>query len=512
MSSPRTYEPHRVAAAFALTLLIALFLPLLPPTAGAAEKVRTDAGDLPGYIVTGKASPLSMLMYEEVIPVPVEPGEPHGEGSLSYTNTNLETGPTARAVASSFWPGAAMGDGFNTICQQGADGFNEGIKDTGQKVPDCSDEARYHVKSESVYPGKEEAQTDNVSLEPTGSGMKTSARGLDVMARASSAVSPNEEAMGLGNASSRSESTVKKSKAIGSTVSSVEDISLGGGVITIESVKTVLEATSSAKKANTSGVTKVSGLVIGGHGYTIDSKGLQPVADGKTGDSEMELPAMPGAKEMNEQLGIQVELAKHKETVNGADATREAGGLRISIRTAVLKQALTNNVPVGQVFDSLPEEVSAHFAALVALAPQIDFVFGRGSVRAAGSTAIDLGAFELPPLPPPPAPAAAAAAPGPTSLDEPVTGGDALEPAVAEETVDTGGGELTPVAAGAATAPAAAQIPLSGGVPAALTAAGIALAALGGRGLAGLTGAAMAGGGGARCERGALRKVPNLRS
>lgn len=517
MTSPQALDPRRVAAAFSLALLLAL---MMPPIAGAAEKVRTDPGKLPGYTATATGSPLSMLLYEEVIPVPVDPGEPHGEGSLSYTRAMLETGPVARGVASSFWPGAAVGDGFATLCDQVTN-----HKDNPQRQ-ECEEE--YRVKADARYPEtKQFPKEDGEQIKELGAGMFASALGLDTYARASSSESPNEEALGLGNARSRSDTTVIENEAVATTVASAEDIKLGGGVITIDSVKTELEATSDAKKGTTTGETKVNGLVIAGQGYTIDEKGLRPKQDGKPGDGTGAFPAMPGAKEMNKQLGIQVELTKHEETITDADASRTAGGLRISIRTEVLKKALTDNVPVDDILGELPEQtdpITIQLAALLALAPQVDFVFGRGAVRAAGSEGIDfefpaLPTFEEPPTAPPPAE---------------TTGGAAGSPAVGTSTAPAGGGgsapppNLAPAGGGgrgpaipaaqpaetaAAPAQAVAELPqFFGGLPPGMVAVGLGLAALGGKALAGFSGMAMAGASGALCDRGALRQIPNLRS
>ena len=501
MSSPRAHDHTRVAAVFALALLLALMAPFSARAAegGAAPEVRTDPGDLPGYTIEGEGAPLSMLLYEPVIPVPVDPGEPHGEGSLSFTSTTLETGPQARAVASSIWPGPAVGDGFSTICE-------------------CPE--NWRVKSESTYPSKNPTAAQEAG--PTGAGMVTSALGLDVFSRATSSVSPNEEALAFGNVHSRTDSTVLRNTAIAKTVASAEDVSIGGGVIQIKSVRTYLEATSNAKKGLTDGVTEVSGLVIGGQGYTIDQNGLQPVEGEKAGDPVVELPEMPGAAEMRKQLGIDIELAKHTEEVTGADATRSAGGLRISINTLVLKSAITENVPVDDILGELPDqfdELKANLAALRALAPQVDFVFGRGEVRAAGVEGIDLD-FDLGgPLLPPAAPPAGTTAPPPaldTGTAAPV-GASAPAPSVAP-LGGAGGGPVVPSAQPLA-APAvagtqvAAELPdFFGGLPPGLVATGLVLAALGGRALAGFTGVAMSGVGGAICDRGARRAIPNLRT
>ena len=520
MSSPRALDPTRIAAAFAVSLLVTLMMPF-NATAAEAKKVRTDPGDLPGYTLEAKASPLSMLLYEPVAPVPVDPGEPHGEGSLSYTQAELETGPVSRAVASSFWPGAAVGDGFATICDQ----ITNNPQSPKEWRQECNEE--YRVKTDARYPGsKQFPEEDKQQIEPLGAGMLSSALGLDTYAIASSSESPNADALGLGNARSRSDTVVEKNTAISTVVSSAEDVAIGGGVIQIESVKTELKATSDAKKGVTTGVTEVQGLEVGGQGYVIDNKGLRPVQDGKRGDSEAPLPEMPGREEMRKQLGIDIWIAKHKTEVVGADASREAGGLHISIRTAVLKSAFTENVPVDDILGELPKEfdqLKANLASLRALAPQIDYVFARGEVRAAGSEGIVLppitGGTLPPPAPPPAAPPAGTTSTPPLSTGTAgSTAGTPGTPAVPAVAGTSGKSPAIPSAAPPA-APAvvanqaAAQMPaMFAGLPPGMVAAGLVLSALGGKALAALTPMAMSGVTGALCDRGALRKVPNLRS
>ena len=524
MSSPRALDPRRIAAAFALALLVAI---VLPPASGsaAAEKVRTDPGDLPGYTVEARGAPLSMLLYEPVIPVPVDPGEPHGEGSLSYTAAKLETGPVSRALGSSFWPGAAVGDGFATLCDQVTNN-PQAPKDQRQE---CNEEWR--VKADARWPEtKQFPKEDEQEAPPTGGSVFGSALGLDTFSRASTSESPNEEAFTLGNVKSRSDTVVEKGKAIATTVASAEDVALGGGVISIESVKTVLEATTNKKKGATSGTTKVSGLVVGGQGYVVDEKGVRPVQDNKPGDSPGDLPEMPGGEEMRKQLGIEIELVKHKSSVKGADASRSAGGLRISINTAVLKDAITKNVPVYDVLGELPEEtdeLTTQLAPLLALAPQVDFIFGRGNVRAAGVEGLefdfdlDLGGTTTTP-PTAEEPPAAPASSGSPAVSSPTTGGGggtAAPPAVSTGSAG-GGGPAVPsaqpaqaAAPAAQTQAAAAELPqFFGGLPPGLVAVGMVLAALGGRALANFTTAAMTGVTGALCDRGVPRKIPELRT
>ena len=518
MSSSRRNDVPRIAAAFAISLLVALALPF---SARAAEDaVRTDPGDLPGYIIEARGAPLSILLYEPVIPVPVDPGEPHGEGSISYTQTKLETGPSARAVASSFWPGPAVGDGFATLCDQVTNN-PQAPKDTREE---CNEE--YRVKADARWPeNKQFPREDEQAAPPTGGNVFASALGLDTFSRASSSESPNEEAVGFGNVKSRSDTVVVKDTAIATTVASAEDVALGGGVITIESVKTVLEATSDAKKGRTEGVTKVNGLTVGGQGYVVDSKGVRPVDKDKSGESIVPLPEQPGAKEMDKNLGIEIELVKHKSSVDGAEAARSAGGLRISIDTKVLKSAVMDNVPVDDILGELPEqtdELTVRLAPLLALGPQVDFIFGRGAVRAFGVEALE---FNFPTPAPPPAPPSGNTGGGgggtTTPPDTaPATGGTASGPGVSSGSgpAPQVGNDLSAPPAQAAlravTPPVAAAATLPeffGGLPPALVVGGLLLGALAGRWLAGFSGMAMAGAMASACDRGLPRTVPNLR-
>ena len=483
MNTPRVFDAGRTAAAFALALLLAIALPLLPLTAQAQES-GGEAEGLGGYTVTGSAAPVSMLIYEPVFPIPVDPGEPSAEATMSYTSSALETGPKTRAVASSTWPGPALGDGFKSVCE-------------------CEEE--WFVKAEARRPGGEEEAEQQIP--ELNAGMHAIVSEFEALARAGSGQSPNEDGLSFGNVRSRSESVVKGGVTTATSVASAKDVKLAGGVIAIESVVTTLEATSNGKRASSTGQTKVNGLTIGGQGYTVDEKGLQPVAEEKPEESVLPLPKpkeVPGADEIRKNLGIEVNLVEHEETKQGSDVARRAGGLRVTIDTAVLKEKIP-------LYDLVPPDVAGRIAPLLVFGPKIEYILGRGAVRAAATEPINLDFPELGDVAPPPPPAGAGAAPDmPDTASEDVAlsgglGAGAAEPATAADQ-PLAAGEPQPQAASAALPP------LFGGLPPGLVAVGMVLAALGGRALAGFTGAAMGGAGGALCEAGAPRKTPDLRS
>lgn len=482
MIIPTALDVTRIAAAVSLALLLALALPFT--LSAQAQEGGDQAEGLGGYTAASSGAPVSMLFYEPVFPVPVDPGDPHAEGTLSYTSSRVETGPNTRAVASSTWPGPAVGDGFATICE-------------------CDEE--WFVKAEARTPGgDEEAEQQIPGLE---AGMKASAQEFTATARAGSGESPSEEGLAFANLRSRSTSTVEDGVVISSIVATAKGLQLAGGVIGIDSVRTTLEATSDGNRATSKGQTKVNGLVIGGHGYVVDEKGLQPVADDESGESVLPAPKpaeAPGAKEIRENLGIEVNLVEHTETKEQGDVRRRAGGLRITIDTAVLKE----NVPL---YDIVPPDIAGELAPLLVLAPKIEYILGRAAVRAAASEPIDLDFPELDTAPPPLEPGEPE-----MGLDDPGFDDSPQDAVLSDDfgaVEDADGGVEEPIAAGEQTEAASAELPaFFGGLPPGLVGVGMALAALGGKGLAGFTGAAMGGAGGGMCNQGVPRKVPDLRS
>jgi hypothetical protein len=492
-SHRRTLSSRRLlvrATAVALFALMALPLGAVAQEEQGADPAgsASDPEGMGGYNVNASGAPVSMLVYEPVFPIPVDPGEPHMEGTLSYTATRLANGPQARALSSSIWPGTAFGDGFATICECDEDWF---------------------VRADARYPDGEQEVEQAL---PTGGGMRAAANGVDVVSTAQAGESPNEEAMVYGDMRSRSTSTVEDAVAIATADSRVQEISLLGGVITIESVRTKLTATSDMASAATEGRTKIDGLVIGGYGYAVDEDGLRPVEEDEPQEGIVPLPSeeAPGEAELSEHLGIEVELVPHEEEITDADARRKAGGLRVSIDTATIKDSAQWNDIVG----ALPPELAVHFAAVLALGPQIDFVFGRAEVHAAATEPIDLD-FDLDDL-------------GDLAMDDADMGdlaaGDAAfdeggfdEPMAADVENgfgDEGGDVASPEVAGEGKAmEAGAGLPdLFGGLPASIVALGLVLAAGAAYGLTTVSAMAMSGAGGPSCDAGAAKRIPNLRA
>ena len=103
------------AAAFGIAGLAVL------PAAAATNKVFIDDAwraqaaavkPLGGFTLSASSSPVTTQFYEQAIPIPADP---QAEVHASYSQATSSTGPSNRGLASSLWPGAAVGDGYNTI-------------------------------------------------------------------------------------------------------------------------------------------------------------------------------------------------------------------------------------------------------------------------------------------------------------------------------------------------------------------------------------------------------------
>jgi hypothetical protein len=504
---------RRIAAVLAAVLLLAF-----AATAGAQEvdedeapaEARLDTA-LGGYTLQASGTPLEVLVEEPVAPVPVDPGQPHLSGQTAYTLAQLQTGPSGRALASSAWPGALLGEGFGTVA--------------GTITGD--DDMQFPVMADARYPaGPEEAEAEL----PGGLGMRAMAKGLDVRAMAQTGEVP--EALGFaGQFSSDSRSQVLDDHVVARARSLAQDVVLLDGLIRVGSVVTDITSTSTPEEGVTGGATEVSGLAIAGFGYAVDEDGIRPVQDGAKG-GPLPLPtALATPDEVREALGIDILLLEHEEAIDDFAATRRAGGLRITIDTRVLRSALEEPV-LQPLISSLPDafvELPAY--PLLFLAPKIDIVLGSATVSSAAveqltldlDLDLDLDAPGEAVAPP------AAAADNPAATTSPSFGsadassgsggGTASQPFVAAGDGEADDDGPPPLTAGsgddgadlAATLPG--ELPGPGGVSIGMLALALLGAAGASRGLQGITASAfgLAGAGGG-CDQGRPGGVPDLKS
>jgi hypothetical protein len=457
------------------------------------DTIRTDT-TLGGFSVKTNAAPFKVLLDDPASAIPHE-GPAIIEADPSYTAVTLETGPAARALASSLWPGTLLGDGIGAA--------------TGGQLPG------YPVKADARYPDKPYTDTAHGCLQADqpatcasdgGAFMSSQALGLDV--RATAKMSPAEiPGFDLGTVSSVSTATVKDGVAIGTSASHLTDVSLMGGMISVGSVSTSISVRSNGIKAVSDGSTVVSGLSIMGVGYVVDDKGARPVGvPGAPGSG----PLPTGAADPAKQLGITISGLSQDHAQDVSTASRDAKGLRITLDTVLIRSVLDQATPsplkdaLYGIFSQVPsiggQNVQGYLFYLMSTTPKITFILGAGNGVSAATLPLS---FDFPDLPPP----------GGIALPPTSTGGAPTGSITPPVLTGTDGGPPPVVVPGTQprTVNAAAKDPFHGLSPGLLLLV-LALAGVGGWGLVRLQSAVLLGAAGAgACKDDTSPTLPDLR-
>lgn len=477
---------------------------------GASTAQADEVAAFSGYSSSGWAAPIKIEFYEPMIPIP---NEPQFELELGYTTVEGSSG-TSRGRGSWLWPGDPVGEGAKT--------FLEGLG-----LPPQLGEKGYPVQVNSVFPTGPEKQSD----EPLpGTIMRTSASAEHTFAQVGfspdgapgaldeEAPAAEEEAESpgalpglpmaggtdplaavtdLGAAITGKQAAAEESsgtpglppqiaalvdftgytsqsqirtgtEVVTRSTSALGDVSLLGGIITMEGIAATSTTTSDGVESTSRGVGKVGTVTIAGQAFQYGSDGL--VAAGQTAP----IPGLPDDPDKAlAALGITLTQPAVLKEAKGLKAKGLSEGIQVQIDTAVLK-AQAEALPLGDILGQLPAELAPlkdGIEALTGFGPRIVITLGNAGTRTETVKAI------APPAPEPTdtedtkSPVAAPAGSG-----TPGTTGSAGVPAVPAAPgapVDTGApavGELT------GAAPMGAGLPPLTTVPGALTLGGILLA------------------------------------
>ncbi len=516
----------RMRRAMALAMVVGGVGLLTAPAVVAQDEVRTQT-ELFGYDLDATAAPVSVRIFEKFIPIPTDPGDPQFEITTSHTSASLGSGPNARAVASSIWPGAALGDGFGTV-----------IGDEEQTYP---------IRAAATYPGRgEDSWRQETTIEGVeGFGMYAEALGLDVAARAEGGGLPAGAAAVVSHGQVRSESTttVVDGQAVARGVSEIAEVALLGGIIVLEGVTTELTATSDGNGSATEGRTTVAGIEVMGMPVRLTDQGAvvtPPEEGGDDADDEDPGPLGPVgdlldpvneafqaltddlvADGIEDVLGIRIEALQHTEAIDGAVAERIAEGVTITVDTGVLRGylgPLLDVVPIGDILSAIPNDDEGNVQQLkglvfevLGLGPTIEYVIGRGTVAASAAPAYEAPAPPPLPDPPPPPPMDSGAGDVGSGTSSPPSSGVSAPPPTRSSTPQVPGPSVAPpqpeAPAVASPTLAADPIDLFGGVPVAAVAVSLLLAAVPTLGLRTLREAAV----GPDADVRAPRPLPDLR-
>jgi hypothetical protein len=281
---------------YALVVLLLLLSP-----------VPAQAADIGGFTLTARAAPVSVLLHTDLIPVPAEP---QGEVHLSYTQTELGSGPIGRSLASSLWPGAAVGTGLPQLL-----GF------------------AYPVQANAAHPGG--------PADESKSGMKAAAGA----SKAESFAGAKQEVPFLlttEGLSSTSVSAVSGSEARSSAVTSAQSISLLAGMVVMSGVKFESVAVSDGSKGTGTSAFSVAEFTVLGQKFPVKSPAAPP----------------DGLLKALEPLGITLTWPTSATKLEGTAATATSRGLKLTVDVLALRTKLgLGGILDGVVAPLLPKEL-----------------------------------------------------------------------------------------------------------------------------------------------------------
>jgi hypothetical protein len=347
--------------------LVVLLLLLSPAPARAA--------DIGGFTLSARAAPVSVLLHTDLIPVPAEP---QGEVHLSYTQTELGSGPIGRSLASSLWPGAAVGTGLPQLV-----GFP------------------YPVQANAAHPGG--------PADESKPGMRASAGA----SKAESSAGAKQEVPFLLTAdglSSNSVSSVSGTEARSTAVTSAQTLSLLAGMVVMSGVRFESVAVSDGSKGSGTSTFSVAEFTVLGQKFPVRSPAAPP----------------DGLLKALEPLGITLTWPTSSTKLEGTAATSKSTGLTLTVDVLALRTKLgLGGILDGVVAPLLPKE----------LVPLLNPL--RKMVVIVGDTEAAANASSAEPLTPPdvPAPQAPLAPPPAAGGQSPLPGSPPVAGVVPPKTV-----------------------------------------------------------------------------
>lgn len=496
---------------------------VLPVGAGASPAaIRAAAPTVTAFTATATAIPIRIDVNDPYLPV-------EAEFDLAYTHAEGQSGPSGFGRASWLWPGDAIGTGLKQIADN-----------SGLPVPPELTANGYPVQVNSAYPATNRTQASQADESAPGMVMRTSSGATKVVAKAAYSPDgevPDDEAAptepagqpglpglpGVPTSAPTAVTTAEDESPLGplaalvdagsmtgvSTVtyggssvvavgsSRISDLSLLGGVVTADTIRVVTTTTSTLAGATTKVTSRVTGLAIAGHPFTVGKDGVTAEGQG-TGP----IPGLPDdAVAALETLGLRFEVPAPTRTVKGGNAALSAQGLRVTIDTAKL-HAYLDQVPIDEVLRQFPPELSQWLGTAAHLAPEFIIDLGHSAASTAAIKVPDF-CFTCTPTPP--------TLPG-TDTPPPALPGSGLPPVAAPP---VGVPPLAPVGTtvppvDAALQPVAAGLPPLGSVPSLLILLALVVAGALGWALQRL-GLLALGGGAAACTHGLETGVPDLR-
>ena len=384
--------PFAVTVKFVLgtraRLLAAATIAALTATGGLSVGAAHGAADLGGYDLSAGAPAFELVLDSDAVPVPAHPVL---DATVPETSSTLQSGPLGHGLASLFWPGD-LGGHFGSALEQLGQLCTSLLPISVPNLPtqclavppsvkDNATAFNDPFKAETFAPG---GPADASYFDPAIPGV-TMWSHADSNRVESAAGFSSFQAPGLGSlgsVQSHSLTTQGDGKGVSDARSELFDVSLAGGLVTIDHVASAAKETTDGQQAVGTGRTVVSGLHIGGLPAAIDTSGLH--VEGLTSVANKALQA----------LGLEIELTAPTVATEGAKGSFGAPVVVISYRDDqnALEQA---GLALGQKLTTGALRPLTGSLQQLALGPQTKVTLALGGATASvdGAPAFaDLGA------------------------------------------------------------------------------------------------------------------------
>jgi hypothetical protein len=332
-------------------------------SASAQSNDGTDLGTQFGGYTMDASGEAMTFTYNSPGLIPGTPS-PLFAASLPESLTNMDSGPSGFALASLVYPGPLIAD-LPTVLALGG-------------VPNANQIPSYPVRSQAFYPAGPTSASQTLGSGTENVATDANSAHADVVYGAAQL----PPAINAGNVLSSSESHIEQGAIVTRTHVELTNVDIALGVVHMDSIVTDLVATSDGSAAATDGTTVVSGMKVLGQPATIDGTGVhlsQPAAPGSSSSSASPLAPVGGAlqpaldplnqlmlstlgnanadvNQLLEQGGITVRLIEPTEVKRGAEASRLASGVLVTITyngsTEPVLSNILNLIPV----ESLPSQ------------------------------------------------------------------------------------------------------------------------------------------------------------
>jgi len=377
---------HKWLAGGAAAALVVLVWP------GPAVHADTSLG---GYTGVATAAVVHIEIFDPVIPVPATP---QGDGSVGYTKSNVDSGPTSRALSSYLWPGVVLGDGWDQI-----------TKKPGSTYP---------LRVDSRYPATPQSPANNTIQFTDGNGMTTSTDGFNTKATVTllglegngtnpltgvgsglpqlgglppskaNATKPAPLDVGnpvaaivqAANVTSTSTVTVADKTITSEAHAAVSNLSLLGGIISLAGLDVQSKVVSDATKSTTSQTTTLGQLKLLGIPIALGTNGI-----------DLGLPALSETvSNLLKTLGLELHVLPVTQSTNGATGQVSNRALQVVIDTKLLK-AVIGSV-LNPIVAQIPPVLRDQLSPFLQLGPRIVLTIGTTDTSASAAPAYN-GSF-----------------------------------------------------------------------------------------------------------------------